>query len=88
MNGTLMQTDFASKVSKIEKDFTLTTLDRCDRCGAQAYVQVKLIKDGELMFCGHHYKNTAATLLPLPAVLTVRDESGRLLVKPPVSEDD
>jgi hypothetical protein len=87
MNGIMMQTDFASKVSKIEKDFTLTTVDRCDRCGAQAYVQVKLIKDGELMFCNHHYKTKEASLLPLPQVLTVRDESGRLLIKPTPSDD-
>lgn len=87
MNGTLVQTDFSNKVNKIDKDFTLTTGDRCDRCGAQAYVEVKLIKDGQLMFCSHHYKATASTLLPLPAVITVRDESDRLFVKPPVSDD-
>jgi hypothetical protein len=34
---------------------TLTNADRCDRCGAQAYVRVVLAK-GELMFCGHHAK--------------------------------
>ena len=30
--------------------------DRCDRCGAQAFVLVKGIT-GELMFCGHHFAN-------------------------------
>lgn len=33
---------------------TLTILDRCDRCQAQAFVFVKGI-DGELLFCGHHF---------------------------------
>jgi hypothetical protein len=28
--------------------------DRCDACGSQAFVQVKLL-NGELLFCGHHY---------------------------------
>lgn len=28
--------------------------DRCDRCGAQAYVLVSGLT-GELMFCAHHY---------------------------------
>jgi hypothetical protein len=36
---------------KIEK---LTKDDRCDGCGAQAYVWVKGVS-GELMFCGHHF---------------------------------
>lgn len=31
----------------------LTTEDRCDACGAQAYVRVEL-DSGELYFCGHH----------------------------------
>ncbi len=32
----------------------LTSLDRCDRCGAQAYVRVRMNNGGELMFCAHH----------------------------------
>ena len=32
----------------------LNVIDRCDACGSQAFVLVKLIS-GELMFCGHHY---------------------------------
>ena len=34
--------------------WTMTALDRCDSCQAQAYVHVKGI-DGSLMFCSHHY---------------------------------
>lgn len=32
----------------------LTAIDRCDRCGAQAYVRVT-ISAAELLFCGHHF---------------------------------
>lgn len=32
----------------------LTPQDRCDRCGAQAYVRVRFMA-GELLFCSHHY---------------------------------
>jgi len=34
----------------------LTASDRCDRCGAQAFVRVTLPKGGTLIFCGHHAK--------------------------------
>ncbi|MCW2615599.1 MAG: hypothetical protein JWN08_2593 [Frankiales bacterium] len=34
---------------------TLTAADRCDRCGAQAFVRV-LLTSGDLLFCGHHAK--------------------------------
>jgi hypothetical protein len=38
----------------------LTALDRCDICGAQAYVRVTVLvpdksKNCELLFCSHHY---------------------------------
>lgn len=34
---------------------SMNLLDRCDRCSAQAQVEVKLFSGGELVFCGHHY---------------------------------
>ena len=37
-----------------EKDFTLTAMDRCDSCGAQAYVHVTGVS-GDLLFCSHHF---------------------------------
>lgn len=36
------------------KEKVLKIADRCDRCGAQAFVLAKGI-NGELYFCGHHY---------------------------------
>lgn len=37
-----------------EKQWILTANDRCDSCGAQAYVQVTGVS-GDLLFCAHHY---------------------------------
>ena len=34
---------------------TLTATDRCDHCGAQAFVRV-LLTSGDLLFCAHHAK--------------------------------
>jgi hypothetical protein len=33
---------------------TLTAFDRCDSCGAQAYMRVTMASGGELLFCAHH----------------------------------
>jgi hypothetical protein len=37
-----------------QEEIELTAKDRCDSCGAQAFVYVKGLS-GELYFCGHHY---------------------------------
>jgi len=34
----------------------LLVADRCDKCGAQAFVIAKF-GAGELMFCGHHFND-------------------------------
>jgi len=36
--------------------------DRCDRCGAQAFILVKGVS-GELYFCGHHYAANEEALI-------------------------
>jgi hypothetical protein len=38
-----------------QKEYMLKAVDRCDKCGAQAYVQVKG-STGDLLFCAHHYE--------------------------------
>jgi len=53
----------------------LTALDRCDYCGAQAYVRATLAT-GELFFCNHHAKEFEAKLQPV--ALEWHDESSRL----------
>ena len=54
---------------------TLTALDRCDSCGAQAYVRVTLAS-GELLFCAHHGAAVRAKLEP--QAIEWHDESDRL----------
>ncbi|MEY4323495.1 MAG: hypothetical protein RL410_1276 [Actinomycetota bacterium] len=41
---------------------TLKASDRCDRCGAQAYVRVVMPGGGQLLFCGHHFSANAQAL--------------------------
>jgi len=53
-----------------------TALDRCDRCGAQAYVRVKLASGRELMFCAHHAREHADKLHQVAS--TIHDETGTL----------
>ncbi|KNC20384.1 hypothetical protein AC792_01005 [Arthrobacter sp. RIT-PI-e] len=64
----------------------LTALDRCDRCGAQAYVRAVLQSSGgELLFCGHHARAVEANLKPLTSEW--QDETQRLHQKPAVVGD-
>jgi len=53
----------------------LTAADRCDRCGAQAYVRV-VLATGELLFCAHHARQHAPALSDI--ALDVQDETQRL----------
>ena len=48
----------------IETTPKLTANDRCDVCGAQAYIRVQL-DSGELLFCAHHGNANKAKLEPL-----------------------
>ncbi len=59
------------------KEWTLTGLDRCDVCDAQAYVHVKGVS-GELMFCGHHFNKANSDKLQAFA-FEVIDERERLI---------
>ena len=53
----------------------LTAADRCDRCGAQAYVRV-VLPVGELLFCGHHARAHADAYQGV--AVHVQDETDRL----------
>jgi hypothetical protein len=59
------------------KEWTLTGLDRCDVCDAQAYVHVKGVS-GELMFCGHHFNKANSDKLQAFA-FEIIDERERLI---------
>ncbi|WP_293787478.1 hypothetical protein [uncultured Aeromicrobium sp.] len=54
----------------------LTAGDRCDRCGAQAYVRVELAAGAELLFCAHHARQHEDKLREV--AVNIHDESGRL----------
>ena len=54
----------------------LTALDRCDRCGAQAYVRVLLPNRLELLFCAHHNRRHASALAEI--AVEIHDETERL----------
>ena len=54
----------------------LNALDRCDRCGAQAYVRAVLATGGELMFCAHHGKEYAEKLATV--AVKIDDQSSKL----------
>ncbi len=54
----------------------LTAADRCDRCGAQAYVRAVLPGGGDLLFCAHHGREHAVKLREV--AVDIKDESARL----------
>ena len=54
----------------------LTAVDRCDRCGAQAYLRVQLQGGGELLFCAHHAREHGEKLREIAA--EVHDETDKL----------
>ena len=54
----------------------LTAVDRCDRCGAQAYVRVLLPSRLELLFCGHHNRQYSSALANI--AVEIQDETVRL----------
>ena len=54
----------------------LTAVDRCDRCGAQAYVRVLLPSRLELLFCAHHNRQYASALKKI--AVAIQDETHRL----------
>ena len=58
------------------EDAALSAADRCDRCGAQAYVRVTLASGSQLLFCVHHSKEHADKLKQV--ALKIHDESARI----------
>jgi hypothetical protein len=61
-------------------DWTLTAVDRCDRCGARAYVRVLLPSRLDLLFCAHHNRQYASELTKI--AVEIRDETERLTRTP------
>lgn len=64
----------------------LTAEDRCDRCGAQAYLRVELATGGELLFCAHHAREHGEKLKEVAA--HVQDETHKLSDTPATAQED
>lgn len=54
----------------------LTVSDRCDRCGAQAFVRVYLDQDSTLQFCAHHFREHEVKLRGI--AIDIQDESATI----------
>jgi hypothetical protein len=89
--GNLVPHDYVvteTPMMRIEADVTtavatsapLTAADRCDRCGAQAYLRVELQSGGELLFCAHHAREHGDKLKEI--AVNVIDETHKLGDKP------
>ena len=52
--GSEMETMILDETQEVIETDTLNANDRCDSCGAQAYIWVNGIT-GDLLFCGHHF---------------------------------
>ena len=64
----------------------LTAADRCDRCGAQAYLRVELQSGGELLFCAHHAREHGDKLKEI--AVNVVDETHKLSRNPASAPDE
>lgn len=60
----------------VEEDLSVHLNERCDRCGARAYVKVTVPGGLPLAFCNHHYR-THADALKIKAV-KINDGRGAL----------
>ena len=58
----------------------LTATDRCDRCGAQAYVRATMTSGFDLLLCAHHFRENEDRLREIAA--SIYDESDRLAEVP------
>jgi len=65
-----------------QREWKLKTIDRCDKCNAQAYVLIKG-STGNLLFCGHHYEkimnNPDSYTKMMAFMLEVIDEREKLI---------
>ena len=57
-------------------EYRLTAADRCDSCGAQAYIAAE-VNGSELLFCAHHGHKYEAKLREVAT--SWHDETARLL---------
>jgi hypothetical protein len=58
----------------------LVAVDRCDSCGAQAYIRAVMPGEAELLFCAHHGRRHEEKLRPL--TIAWDDQSEKLYEAP------
>lgn len=58
----------------------ITATDRCDRCGAQAYVRATMESGFDLLLCAHHFRENESRLREI--AVAIHDESDRLAAVP------
>lgn len=61
----------------------LSATDRCDRCGAQAYVRATMESGFDLLLCAHHFRENESRLREI--AVDIHDESTRLSDVPPTA---
>jgi ribosomal protein S14 len=61
----------------------LAATDRCDRCGAQAYVRATMESGFDLLLCAHHFRENESRLREI--AVDIHDESTRLSEVPPTA---
>lgn len=66
----------ADVTTAVAPSAALTAEDRCDRCGAQAYLRVELASGGELLFCAHHAREHGEKIKEI--AISVHDETSKL----------
>lgn len=88
-NSAITMKPFAASEHSIDTP-ELTLLDRCDRCGAAAYVRV--VKNSpekgsqELLFCGNHGRKVHATLVA--SGWKMDDQTHRAFARPSAPQTD
>ena len=79
--GQKLMTMIATPVSSPEVPYAcpLSVADRCDACGAQAFIRA-VMTQGSLLFCGHHGREYADKLALV--ALVVEDGTSSINAKP------
>lgn len=72
-NNPAMEVEMSTVTESTEKPFKVNASIRCDRCGAQAWVNVLFDAGYELYFCKHHYAENKEKLQKI--ALAIYDES-------------
>lgn len=78
MSTTTVPADIAQATTETDSppEYRFTAMDRCDSCGAQAYVGAT-VNGSELIYCAHHARKYDQKLRA--AATEWHDETSRLL---------